>query len=179
MSRLRAFALLVTALCLLSVSGTGVAAATKISRSPLSWRTFWNCSNNAVLGLCAPYLYSYDGLVRVTYTSTYDSRLRANVVTITEVDQSVSMYGAGNFGNPCGIGLGITVQVYDSSGRQVAQLTGTRPGSYIYSPSNVVYGRVSNPNLKVVNPTFRASATAASGKCFNLPSSLSWSFNVA
>ena len=117
--------------------------------------------------------------MRVTYTSRYDSVRRANVVNITEVDQSVIMYGAGNFGNPCGVGLGITIQVYDNVGRYVTTLNGTRPGSYIYSPSNVVYGRVSNPNLTVVDPTFKLSATAGSWKCLNLPGSLSWSFSLS
>lgn len=126
MSIFRKFTLVFGALIALFAMTADAQAATKISRSPMSWRTFWNCETHGVRGICLPYLYAYDGLVRVTYNSYYNSRQRANVVTITEVDQSVSMYGATNFGNPCGIGLGITVQVYDNTGRYVTTLYGTR-----------------------------------------------------
>jgi hypothetical protein len=123
-------------------------------------------------------MYAYDGMVIVNYKSKYDARRRVNVVTITGVDQSVSMYGAANNRNPCGIGLGIVVKVYDNTGRQVATLRGTRNGSYIVGRGTLIYGRVSNPNIVVADPTFRVTATAGSAQCFNLPSSLSWTFKV-
>ncbi len=168
---------LVTVIAITAVAESAQ-AATKYSRSHKTSRTFWNCEQQGRFGICLPFIYLYDAAVNVTYTSTYDSRRRVNVVTIKEVDQSVSMYGAANNGNPCGVGLGISVEVYNNLGRRVATLYGTRQGSYLIGRGTLIYGRVSNPNITVDNPTFKATSVAASAQCFNWPSSLSWSFNV-
>ena len=178
MNSLRKFTLTLGVFVALFAMAANASAATKVSKSPKDWRTFWNCENHGVRGICLPFMYAYDAMVVVDYISSYDSRRRVNNVTIKGVDQSVSMYGAANNGNPCGIGLGISVKVYDNTGRNVATLYGTRQGSYIIGRGTLIYGRVSNPNITVVNPTFRATATAGSAQCFNLPSSLSWSFQV-
>lgn len=178
MVRFRSFVLPSVFAVMLLALPSGAAAATKISQSPTTWKTFWNCETVGARGICLPFIYTYRGLVTVTYTSTYDARSRANVVTIQKVDQSVSMPSAANNGNPCKIGLGIVVDVYENGNRHVASLYGTQNGSYIFSPGTLIYGRVSYPNLRVVNPTFRATARAGSVQCFNTPSQLSWSFGL-
>lgn len=177
MISLRKLVITLVAVATVFVMVESVQAANKYSRSQKTTRTFWNCEQQGRFGICLPFIYLYDAAVSVTYTSNYDSRRRVNVVTIKEVDQAVMMYGLAN-NNPCRVGLGIAVEVYDGSGRRVTTLYGSRWGSYIVSRGTSIYGRVSNPNITVDNPRFKATAVASSAQCFNLPSSLSWSFNV-
>lgn len=87
------------------------------------------------------------------------------------------MYGAGKFQNPCKIKLGISVDVYDKKGKRITTVYGDRWGSYIYSPNDLLYGRVSKPNLTILDPSFKATAVASSIECFNSGSSIKWSFS--
>lgn len=148
-----------------------VEAARFASKSSMKFAVFSNYSAWLV-----PFPYTWDGLVAVDYTKTYDSRARRYVYTITKVDKSVSMYGAANSGNPCGVDLAISVDVYDGS-RRVTTLTGGKTGSYIIGRGTLIYGTVNSTNLQLVNPVFKPHAVAVARNCFG-SSAFSWSFGL-
>jgi hypothetical protein len=168
--------LVAASITLLLLAASQVTAATKYVQSPTRAAVFFRCEQGFFL--CAPYGYTWRASVNLTYTSNYDQRLRKNVVTISKVDQTVLMFQAGRFGNPCKVQLASTVDVYENGSRRIATIRPTHGGSYIYSPNDLLVGGVSYPNLRVVNPTFQINARAASIECWNWGPSFSWQFGL-
>lgn len=159
-----------SSITLLLLAASQVTAATKYVQSPTRTAVFFRD--------LAPYGYTWRASVNLTYTSNYDQRLRKNVVTISKVDQTVLMFQAGRFGNPCKVQLASTLDVYENGSRRVATIRPTHAGSYIYSPNDLLVGGISYPNLRVVNPTFQINARAGSLECWNWGPSFSWGFTI-
>lgn len=143
------------------VSAGHARGATKISQSPLKIAWFTYCTTP----ICVPVPYTWQGLAVVNYDYSYDSRTRTNVVTIKSIDESVIMYGANGTNQLCSPQMGISTDVYQNGGSYFGTLYVQKSGSYIYSPTNLVWGGLAYPNWRVSNPRLTARARAASYKC--------------
>jgi hypothetical protein len=137
------------------------------SQSPVKIASFLNCESP----ICVPMPYRWQGSVRIEYDSYYDPSIGTNRVLIKKVEQSVTMFGVGF--NPCGIDLGASTKGYDKWGNYYWTIYSTYPGSFIWSPTSLFWGRVAYPNWWIPGPKLRTTAVANASDCFGF-ASISW-----
>ena len=154
-------------------------SSTSVFQSPREVARFGLCEQDRVFGLCLPGTFLWQGVVRIDYDWVFDSRRQGFDVVIKHIDQSVLMLGANRPNIPCNIGMGISTDVFENrGGHLVDTLTVARPGSYIFPPTALSFGGITDPFLRVFNPRLKTTAVASiAPPCLGIET-LQWTFDL-